>query len=254
MRRSRLYRALIVAGSFFLASHGQAQSSFEPGGFMYFNHIQNAAWVNAGINPAVDDLKYEPSRRIAPAAKITAAPKLTPAALASLSFTASTQRRAANLDKIFASFDAKMPGVGSQLKAEFTNSNVFAAVEKAMAVYGMRADSIADTFAMFWVASWQAAHSVEAEPSKASVAAVKRQAAQAMLAVDQITAMSPADKQEMADGLIVSLVMLTAAQEGAKADPSMKKMLAKQAMTDAQQLGLDHNVLTLTDAGFVPAS
>jgi hypothetical protein len=251
MRRYSLSRLVILAGACFVASQAQAQSSYEPGGFMYFDHIQHAAWTNMGINPAVDTLSDEPDDEPTPAVKPL--PELTPAALASLSFTASPQRRIANLDKIFADIDVKVPGSGAQLKEAFAANNIYAEVEKVMGTYDLRADNVADTFALFWVASWQAANGIEAEPSKESVAAVKRQAAQAMLAVPAMKTMTPAVKQEMADGLVVSMILLSAAQEGAKADPSQKGALARQANADAQAMGLNHSLLSLTDAGFVPA-
>ena len=246
-----LCRNIILVGAILATSQTQAQDSYQPGGFMYVNHIQNAALVNLTINPVVDEIENASAKKTS--TPVNAPPKLTPAAIASLGFTASSQRRTTNLDKIFAAMDVKVPGVGSQLKEAFAANNIYGEVEKIMGTYAMRTDNIADAFAMYWVASWQVANGVEAEPSKASVAAVKRQAAQAMLAVDGVKSMSPAAKQEMADGLIVSLVLISAAQEGAKADPSQKAMIAQQANDDARTLGLDHSLFTLTDAGFVAA-
>ncbi len=122
-----------------------------------------------------------------------------------------------------------------------------------LAKFGLRTDNLADAYTVYWVEAWQAAHGRSDEGSRAQAQAVKAQAARALLATPEVARATDAQKQELADALLVQALLIGAAKNQAGGDPAKLRAVGQAVRQGAKASGLDLDAMTLTEDGFVPA-
>ncbi len=192
----------------------------------------------------------------APAAPAAASAPSTPAAdPAKLRFTPTAEARAANFRRLV---DQRRAGADAATLRQFetllADPAFMREVEGELRKRGLRADSMADAFAIWWIQAWQTVHGQTDDPSPAAIRAVQAQAQRAMLTLPGLLDAPDAGKQAFAEGLLVQAVLMGTALEQVKGDPTQVRRLAASVRTAARaQAGLDLTAMALTDAGFTGA-
>lgn len=158
-----------------------------------------------------------------------------------------------------AQFIAKTRAAGNadaamQMEQLFSQPNFMADVAKALAPYGLKTNDAADAMTLWWVASWNAAHGRTDTPSPATFAAVKAQVKRAFAATPTFAKTTDAQKQEMAEAMLLQGLLMDAASEQAvKQGGDMVQQVADAAIKGAKvSYNMDLTAMTLTPQGFVP--
>lgn len=180
----------------------------------------------------------------------SAAPGASPA---SLVFKPSAERRAANFERLLERGRGADPAAIQQLRAALSDPTLFPRLQRELDRYDLRADNMADAYAIWWISAWQAARLDSSDPRPQAVRAVKAQAENAFLANPVLLNAGDAQKQELAETLLVQAMIMSAGVEQVKKDPSQAGALGHMVRRMARGFGLDLDAMTLTDAGFVSA-
>ncbi len=193
----------------------------------------------------------EDSPRAASQAASQEAPKQASAQqVARLNFTPSESRRQAN----FAQFANKTretdPQGAAQMAELFASTDVIGAIGKGIAPYGLRTNNLADAYTVYWTNAWLGSRGRDDTLSKQQVAAVRAQAVNALLAVPGVAAASDAQKQEMAEAMLVQTALIEAYVGNAKSDAALMTKVKAAIAQGARRMGLDLYAMTLTPSGF----
>jgi len=185
----------------------------------------------------------------------TGAPK-TPATRlpdSALHYTPSLAVRKHNYEQFVEKTRASDPAGADQLQKLFASQDVIDQIGKGVAAYGMHVDDLADAFTLYWVNAWCASRGLQETGTKEQAAGVRRQAANAMLSSPQLGTLNDAQKQELAESLLIQGMMLDAAVNAAKSDPAKLDHVKAGARRGAKAMGLDLDLVELTPTGFVRA-
>ena len=174
------------------------------------------------------------------------------AAPVGLRYTLSGPRRAQNMARIVARTRAVDKGSAEDLERLFAN-DFFGKLVGPLGRLGLRIDDLADAWAIWWISAWNAAHGSNDTPSPAVAQAVRRQAARALGAVSAIQQAGDADKQELAEALLVQMALIDTAVEQNRRDMAGLRVIHSAVIDGARKMGVDLETMTLTEAGFVPA-
>lgn len=166
-------------------------------------------------------------------------------------YTPSKARTRQNLAAFAAKARSVDPTGAAQMEQLFANTDIIGEIDKAMRPMGLRADNVADAYAVWWVASWEAVNQKDAGDSASIYGAVKKQVENALGATPQFASASDTLKQEMAESLLIQAAMIDAHRDAAAGDPSQQAALAKAVNQGAKQMELDLTKLDLTENGFV---
>lgn len=175
------------------------------------------------------------------------------ASAAASSFRASLERRRVNYSSFLAKSRAVDPQGASSLEATLAMDPI-AMMEPELAKVGLRTNDVADAYAVYWVEAWEAAHGKSGHDSREMAQAVRRQAADAVLAVPGFAAVSDVQKQEFADALLVQALLISAAHDQARGDEGKLRQVAAAVRQGARAAGLELDGITLTENGFIAAS
>jgi hypothetical protein len=175
------------------------------------------------------------------------------AELATLRFTPSKARRAANFRAFVEKTQRVDRGNAQDLERLFASGDLIEKLGEGMRPLGLRADNLADTYAIWWISAWNATQGVNPTPSRAMAEAVRAQAARALAATPGIRGASEAAKQEFAEALLVQMVLVDVAVEQNRGNPARLRALASAVTQGARGMSLDLARMRLTEGGFVPA-
>ncbi len=176
------------------------------------------------------------------------------AAIESLQYRPSLTRRSANLARFAQKSQAVDPAGAAKMQALFASTDIIGMIDQKMqATYGMRANNVADAYAVWWVSAWMGAKGRSDDATPGQMAMVKRQATNALAATPEFTAATDAGKQEMAEALLVQAALIGDTIDTYKSDPAMLVKTRAAIAKGAKVMGLDLDTMTLTDQGFVPA-
>lgn len=167
-------------------------------------------------------------------------------------YIVSLNRTRQNLANFVGKTRAIDPEGAEKMNEMFASTDVIRAISDAMAGLGLRHDNAADAFAIYWVAAWQAANGELTDRSPATYQSVANQAARGLSASPNFANASDAQKQEMAEALMVQTVMIDAAKDAYSSNAVQLKALSKAVSQGAAASGLDLDKMTLTEDGFVP--
>jgi hypothetical protein len=170
-----------------------------------------------------------------------------------IEYTVSQQRRKKNLANFVAKTRATDPAGAAQMEQVFASGDIIDIVDNAMQGKGLTASNAADAYAVWWVSAWQATQGDTREWSGAAYQAVSAQAARGFGATAQFASATDAQKQEMAEAMLVQAVMIDQFKDTYANDPASKQKLADAVRQGAKKSGLDLDAMTLTEDGFVKA-
>ena len=172
--------------------------------------------------------------------------------MAALRYTPSQARRAANLAEFVSKTGTVNPAGARDLQRLFASGDIIERIGQSIAPSGLRVDDLADAYTVWWIAAWEATRGGGETSSRLQTAAVRAQAAQALSAAPTILRASEADKQQLAESLLINAMMLETAVAQAKGDPGRLATVAGAASQGARRMGLDLSAMALTESGFVP--
>ena len=173
-------------------------------------------------------------------------------AIADLNFNSSPTVRKQLFDKMV-SEQRKVDPVSAKKTAAFLSStNIIDQIVQMMRPMGLRADNVADAYTLWWVIAWHAANGRQGEPDAQIMAAVKQQASNALLSTPQFASTNDAQKQEMAESMLIQAALIDAHIDAAAGNPSQQAALAQAVNQGAKKMGLDLTKMDLTENGFMP--
>jgi hypothetical protein len=171
----------------------------------------------------------------------------------SLTFTPSKSRRRANLQAIVERARSQDPAGAVQLEQTFASADIIGQIDAALQTVGLRADNTADAYAMWWISSWKATKGDVSTASAAAYQAVSAQAARGMVGSPLFASTNDAQKQEMAETLMVQAALIDSLVESHADDQAMLAKVSASILQGAKASGVDLDKMTLTEDGFVPA-
>lgn len=176
---------------------------------------------------------------------------MAPAGFAVLSYDVSLTRRAANLRSFVEKSRAANPSGAADLERVFASGDVIQQLDGEMRKYGLRADNLADAYALWWINAWEAATGAAATEDRGVVAAVRRQSAIALSNVPDVAKADDTIKQNLAEALMVQAMLVSALNEKYRTDKTHGPQLRKAAAQGAKSMSLDLKAMELTPDGFV---
>lgn len=184
--------------------------------------------------------------RAAPPAAAAATPRANP--LPSLRYTPSKARRSANL----AAFVKKSDPAGARsLQELYAGGDIIERMGQAMAGHGLRVDNVADAYAAWWTNAWLATRGRKDELDRATLIAVRDQAARALGEMPEYMQAGDAPKQELAEALLIQAVLIEGALSQAEGDERRLREVGTAVNQGAARMGLDLMAMDLTEGGFV---
>jgi hypothetical protein len=145
------------------------------------------------------------------------------------------------------------PSGAAELEAMFASTDVIAAMSNGLRPFGLRVDSLADAYTVYWVNAWLASKGRPDSATRAQAQAVRKQAMSALLTAQPLATATDAMKQELAETLLVQAALLDAAVQQAKSDPALMSQVMDAARKGALSIGFDVSTVTLTPLGFKSA-
>jgi hypothetical protein len=173
---------------------------------------------------------------------------------ATFKFVPSAARRRTNLASFVEKSRANDPAGAAKMQALFASTDIIGMIDQEMQQkFGMRANNVADAYAVWWVSAWMGSRGRTDDASPGQMAMVKRQATNALAATREFATATDAGKQEMAEAMLVQTMMIQATVDTYKSDPAMLAKTRAAIAKGASGMGLDLSKMTLTDQGFVPS-
>jgi hypothetical protein len=168
------------------------------------------------------------------------------------SFRPSAAVRKRNFAQFVAKTRASDPQGADQLEQTLASSDIIGTMGKQLAPFGFKTNDVADAMTVYLIEAWNGVQGRSDNPSRTRRMAVRRQIAAAVQATPQFAHATDAQKQELAEAMLIQAALLDAAVEGAKSDPqTMAKVKAAIAAGAKRTFGLDLKSARLTDAGMV---
>jgi hypothetical protein len=168
------------------------------------------------------------------------------------SFSTSQQRRKKNLSNFVSKTRTYDPAQADKMEALFASGDIIDQLDGVMQGKGLTASNAADAYAVWWVSAWQAANGDTRDIRGATYQAVSGQAARGFAATTQFANATDAQKQEMAEAMLIQAALIDASKDIYAGDPAMMQKLGDAVRQGAQKSGLDLDKMTLTEDGFVP--
>lgn len=172
---------------------------------------------------------------------------------AELSYTFSADQMRSNLQNFVNKTRAQDPVGAAQMEQLFGSVDVIGEIGKVMSQFGLSKDNAADAYAVYWVSAWQASVGDMSTKPAATYKLVAAQAALGLLQSPEFAKANDAQKQEMAEALLVQAALIDAHKESAAGNPEQLKAVANAVRQGAKASGLDLDKMTLTEEGFAPA-
>jgi hypothetical protein len=114
----------------------------------------------------------------------------------------------------FASFVKKTrasdPASADNMEKLFSSTDVIGAIGRGIEPYGLSTNNVADAYTVYWTNAWLGSRGRTDTLSKTQIMAVRNQAANALLSTPEFGSVSDAQKQEMAEALLVQAALIEA--------------------------------------------
>ncbi|MET3725844.1 hypothetical protein ABIC35_003780 [Sphingomonas trueperi] len=172
--------------------------------------------------------------------------------MSKLRYVPSKTRRSANLTAFVKKTRAADPQGAADLESVFAEDDFIERIRALVAPHGLQIENVADAYTLWWLTAWHAARGNNDTPPPEILAAVKAQAARAVLATGEIATASDAQKQELAEALWIQSALIDVAVEQAKQDPARLRQIGDAVRKGAKGMGLNLDAIDLTSQGFVP--
>jgi hypothetical protein len=173
---------------------------------------------------------------------------------ARLDFQPSLSRRKQNLSKFVEKTRDKDPQGAVQMAQLFASTDVIEQIGKSIAPYGLSTNNVADVYAIYWASAWLGSRGRNESLPKSQIIAIKNQAARALSATTQFRFATNAQKQELAEAMLIQVALIDASIDYAKSNPALLNKVKVAISQGAKAMGLDLDRMTLTSQGFRPAN
>ncbi len=206
---------------------------------------------NIGIQSAMrsSQRQLDGQRRVTPRSPAVQ-PRISPAQELSLDYVVSLPNRKRNLAAFAAKSRATDPEGSRKMTTLFAANDVIGLADRDMRKLGLRADNVADAYALWWANAWLASRGRDDDLPPAQMRAISRQAAASLLATPEFANATNPQKQEMAEALIVQTILISSAVGVYKEQPEMMERLKAAVIQGALASQLDLLAMDLTPAGF----
>jgi hypothetical protein len=247
--------ACVAALSGFGAS---AQDFFTPAINVTFDFASQSA-LTSSVNQANSDTMRQLASNAAKneGVRASSTPRssgvIASAVQGTTTYSRSASRTRANLASFIAQRRRLDRAAADEMERQFASTDIFGAMEGAMAPYGLRIDNVADAYAAYWINAWESSQGiVRSQETRARVQAVKTQASNVLLATPAFANATDSQKQEFAEALLLQAIMISSLMEDAASDPVKLRAVANAVRTGAKASGIDLETMRLTPTGFVP--
>jgi hypothetical protein len=178
--------------------------------------------------------------------KITA----TKAEIGKLSYNPSAAVRQRNIARLIKDIRASDPDAAEKLERTFASNDLIDRMGEIMVASGLNSNNLADAYAFYWTNAWQAFSGRDRDLSKTEIVAVRSQTARILLATPQFRTATDAQKQEIAEMMIIQTIFVAASIDSVKSDPTKLANAKASIAKGAKSFGLDFDRMTLTPQGF----
>jgi hypothetical protein len=168
-------------------------------------------------------------------------------------YTPSAPRTRTNLHNFVKRTRPHDPAGAAQMEQLFASVDIIGEFGKVMGRVGLNKNNAADAFAVYWINAWSAARGESSAPSAEMAQAVAAQASLGLLQSPEFVNATEAQKQEMAEALMIQAALIDAAIELAASDNAQLQAVADAVKQGAAASGLDLDAMTLTEEGFISA-
>ncbi|MGG6268017.1 DUF6683 family protein [Leptolyngbya sp. AN03gr2] len=172
---------------------------------------------------------------------------------ANLTFKPSMEVRRRNFAQFVARARAADPVAAGQLEQLFASRNIIAEIDRAIAPLGAKTNNVADTMALYVIAAWHGARGNIAKPTPKEFQSVRNQMANILTSLPTVATLTDAQKQEMAEGLLIEALLVDQAMHFAAKDPSQLASMKTAISRAAEKYGFNVMQLNLTDQGLTLA-
>lgn len=234
-------RIMLLSVAVFIASPASAQS--------YFPNIMVSDFPDPVVGKEDDDGGYADDR----SARASEVPKRSVATQKlDARFTISQARRKANVMRFLANMKRQDARNGGAMEQVLVTGDPMATLERAMQSSGLSPANLGDVFALWWISSWKVVNGdFTLEPSAEEIAGVRNQSAVMMANWPNLSLMTNEHKQDTADELMLSTLLVVSAAQAAKANPAQARTFQDYVRSGAQVYGMDLDAIELTNNGFV---
>jgi hypothetical protein len=142
------------------------------------------------------------------------------------------------------------PVTAQNLERFLASNDVLSPIQNSMVATGLDANNLADAYTVYWTTAWFGAQGSSEDLPKAQMIAVRNQAAYLLQSTKQFVGKTDAQKQEIAETMLLQSVLIAASVEGAKSDPEQLGRVKITIAQGAKRMGLDFDRMTLTPQGF----
>lgn len=178
------------------------------------------------------------------------APPAPPLARTGLIFTPSKTVRQKVVTDMIAQQRKAGTSSGARAEALFAHGDAIDVLDQAIRPAGLRTNNVADAFTVWAVTAWRAVHREEGMPAPNAFVGVKRNVENSLLISGMLAAKSDAQKQEIAESMLLQAVLISAQIDAAAGDAKQLATLASSVARVAASMGLDLPNLDLTADGF----
>lgn len=168
-----------------------------------------------------------------------------------LNFKVSPAVRQKAIETFVGGITEASPEAGAELKKGFASVDVFGEIGKDIkAKYGLSNTNLADVWAVYWSYAWLMTQGRTDDPTRAQVVGLRDQFRPLLLSLPAVAGLGDAQKQEMAESLLLQTVLFGILAEGWKDDPASLAEFGQGLQRGTAELGLDLGQVELTDRGF----
>ncbi len=164
-------------------------------------------------------------------------------------FSASRSRTQSNLRNFANKTRTANPESAAKMEQLFASTDIIGQIGDIMRTVGLRSDDVSHVYAVWWVSAWRATTGDDSADA-ATYAAVAEQARRGLASSPEFANANDAQKQEMAEALMIQAAMIDGMVEQYGSDPKMMKQVASAVRKGAAASGIDLDSMTLTPEGF----
>lgn len=209
----------------------------------------SASSLSSSIFKLMNGTGAAPAPGQAPATVRPPTPVARPEAL---NFKAAPAVRKKVIDTFVGEIAAASPEAGAELRKGFASVDVFGEISKELKTgYGLSNTNLADVWAVYWSYAWLMTQGRTDDPTRAQMVGLRDQFRPLLLSLPAVTGLTDAQKQEMAESLLLQTVLFGILAEGWKDDPASLAEFGQGLREGTAQMGLDLGQVELTDKGFV---
>ena len=169
---------------------------------------------------------------------------------AALDYRPSTAQRKANFARFVERSRAADPQAAAALENLFATNDVMAMADGWMKPYGMTATNVADASAVYLATAWLATRGSAQDPDPSVMRGLRAQLVSAMTATEDFRSATNAQKQELAEAMVVQALLVSQFVEAAKARPELMAPVQQAVARGARNaFGFDLQNMELTEQG-----